>query len=373
MAGCGALAVVVMLSCGGQANRAAKHPADTDVLRAPGRTDSVPHDPDDPAVWVHPTDPSRSLIVATDKHESTGGLYVYGIDGRQRQAVMPLDRPNNVDVEYGVRVGGRTVDIAVVTERRERRLRVFAFRRDGTGVDEIVPGGVPVLGGQAGPAGEPMGIALYKRPADLVVFAIVAPKSGGSTDYLWQYRLVDDGRALKGEFVRRFGSFSGLGPVPGEEGEIEAVAVDDQLGFVYYSDERFGIRKWHADPDHPGAGRELAAFGLEGYQGDREGLAVFARGDGTGYLVSSDQVPSGTRLHLYPREGTAGRPHEHPRLAVIQTEADETDGLEVVSHPLPGYPGGLLVMMNSTPRNYLLFDWWQVARRVTGSDGPQRP
>ena len=44
--------------------------------------------------------------------------------------------------------------------------------------------------------------------------------------------------------MRRFGTFSGLG-------EIEAVAVDDALGYVYYADEGTGIHKWHADPDAP--------------------------------------------------------------------------------------------------------------------------
>ena len=38
-----------------------------------------------------------------------------------------------------------------------------------------------------------------------------------------------------------------------------------------YSDERFGIRKWHADPNHPDAAKELAVLGRDGYQGDREG------------------------------------------------------------------------------------------------------
>ena len=42
------------------------------------------------------------------------------------------------------------------------------------------------------------------------------------------------------------------------------VAVDDALGFVYYSDERFGIRKYRADPDAPDAATELASFGTDG-------------------------------------------------------------------------------------------------------------
>lgn len=326
-------------------------------------TDPVLHDADDPSIWISREDPTLGLIIGSDKVETKGGLYVFGLDGRLRQAVTPLDRPNNVDVEYGIGLAGRQHDICVVTERLQRRLRVFAIRSDGSGIDDISSGGgIPVLAGQAGEAGEPMGIALYKRPRDGAVFAIVSPKSGGATEYLWQYRLMDDGQGrVTGEFVRRFGHFSQRAAAPGEAGEIEAIVVDDELGFVYYADERFGIRKWHADPDHPHAGRELAAFGTEGYSGDREGLAIYREAGGRGYLLSSDQVPGRTRLHLYPREGAAGAPHNHPRLALIQTDADETDGLEVVEAPVGSFTLGILVMMNSGPKNFLVFDWRDIA------------
>jgi 3-phytase len=205
-------------------------------------TAQVPNDPDDPALWVHPGDPARSLILGTDKMAVTGGLYVFRLDGTVMQAITPIDRPNNVDVEYGLPVGGRTVDIAVVTERKQRRLRVFAIPADGGMLYDVAPGGIPVLGGQEGEAGEPMGVALYKRPRDGAIFAIVAPKTGAATDYLWQYRLRAAGSRVEGQLVRRFGAFSRQGAAPGEIGEIEAVVADDDRGYVYYADERFGVR-----------------------------------------------------------------------------------------------------------------------------------
>ncbi len=327
-------------------------------------TEAVSNDPDDPALWVHPRDASRSLILGTDKLAGTGALFVFGLDGVRRQVLAPLDRPNNVDVEYGVPAPGGRVDIAVVTERMKHRLRVYRILPDGSGLVDAVPNGVPVLEGEAGAEGEPMGIALYRRPHDAAVFAIVAPKTGPASGYLWQYRLVVGRDTVSASFVRRFGAFSGLGPVPGEAGEIEAVAVDDELGFVYYADERFGIRKWHADPDHADASRELSVFGRSGYQGDREGLAIYREDAGRGFVVSSDQVPGATRVMVYPRQGLPGRPHDHPLIAAVPTPADETDGLDVTSQPLPGLPGGLLVMMNSGPRTFLLFDWRAIAARL---------
>ncbi len=336
------------------------HAQQTQPLEPLRGTDAVPNDPDDPAIWVHPRDPAQSLVLGTDKIAGVGGLHVFGLDGRRRQTIQPLDRPNNVDVEYDVDLPGGHGDIAVVTERMRHRLRVFQIPANGGPLVDLAPSGLPVLAGQPGQAQEPMGVALYRRPNDGALFAIVAPKTGGRQRYLWQYAIEVKAGALTARLVRRFGGFSRIGAVPGEIGEIEAVVVDDELGFVYYADERYAIRKWHADPNHAQAARELAVFGTQGFEGDREGLALYRRPDGTGYLVASDQVVGGSRLMIFPREGVAGNPHEHPRLQMVPTPADQTDGLEVTSRALPGLPDGLLVMMNSGAKNFLLFDWTAV-------------
>ena len=198
-------------------------------------TEPVVEDSDDPAIWLHPDDPSRSLVIGTDKG---GYLFVFDLEGRiiAEKTVSGLGRMNNVDVEYGLMLDGVPTDIAVATERPTSKLRIYRL-------PEMTPvdgGGVEVFADQA-PANRPMGVALFKRPTDGAVFAIVSRKEGPSGSYLWQYRLHDDGEgqvtAIK---VREFGAWSGVT-------EIEAVAVDDVLGYVYYSDESTGIRKYHAD------------------------------------------------------------------------------------------------------------------------------
>ena len=265
-------------------------------------TVSLPNDPDDPAIWVHPTDPSRSLIIVTVKVAApAGAIVVYGLDGQIRQMISGIDRPNNVDVEYGVRIAGRRIDIAVATERLARQLRVFRIEPAAGRLTDL--GAIPILQGVEGEAGAPMGIGLYRRDRDNAVFAIVAPKTGPRDGYLWQYRLSDDGGGrLAASLVRRFGTFSAASVR--EENEIEAVAVDDALGYVYYADEADGIHKWHADPDHPDAERELAHFAREGFRGDREGIAIYALPDGTGYIVCTDQLDVDSEYHLYVRGGT---------------------------------------------------------------------
>ncbi len=289
-----------------------------------------------------------------------GALAVFGLDGSLRQLLKGADRPNNVDVEYGLDLDATPTDIAVLTERLGRRLRVYSISRDGLVIRDISAGTMPILDGAPGDEGAPMGIGLYKRPRDGAIFAIVAPKAGPKQSYLWQYRLEDDGTGhVKVTFVRRFGDFSGVG-------EIEAIAVDDELGFVYYADETAGIHKWLADPDAPGAGRELAVFATTGYQQDREGLGIYAMANGTGYIVSVDQVAGESVFHLYKREGEPGRPHDHSAdVLTFSGGADGTDGLDVTSAPLgPDFPDGLLAAMNSSGRNFLLFRWQDIRQQI---------
>ncbi len=315
-------------------------------------TEAVGKDPDDPAIWIHPSDPERSLILGTDKTATPqGGLYVFGLDGKVRQNITGLDRPNNVDVEYGLKLGGRRVDVAVLTERYQQRLRVYRIQPDGSGLSDISSGGLTVFEGQQGEQAAPMGIALYRRPRDGAVFAVVGRKTGPRDGYLWQYRLEDDGTGkVRAAKVREFGRFSGTG-------EIEAIAVDDALSYVYYADEGDGIHKWHADPDHPDAVRELAHFGRDGFRADREGIAIYAKPDDTGYIVCTDQLPGNSEYRVYRREGKTGAPHDHSELvAVLRGGADSTDGIEVTSTPLgTRFPNGLLVAMNSAGRNFLMY------------------
>ncbi|MCS6776864.1 MAG: phytase [Chloroherpetonaceae bacterium] len=329
-------------------------PADAPLTATPVlATQPVSTDPDDPAIWVHPDRPERSLLLGTNKTAAPdGALYVFDLRGRVRQVIRGLDRPNNVDVEYGLRLNGQPVDIAVVTERLQRRLRVYRISpRTGQLQDITSFGNTQVFTGEPGEQGAPMGIGLYRRPKDGAIFAIVSRKEGPTEGYLWQYRLQDDGRGrVAAVLVRKFGRFSG-------RGEIEAIAVDDPPGYVYYADEGDGIHKWYADPDHPDADRELAHFGKTGFQGDREGIAIYAQADGTGYVLCTDQLPGNSAYHLFRREGEPGNPHDHSRtIRIVLGGADETDGLDATAVPLGrAFPGGLIIAMNSGKKNFLVF------------------
>lgn len=308
-------------------------------------TDTVKWDTDDPAIWINSTDPSKSLIVGTDKHKD-GALYAFDLKGEIVNKSIQLNRPNNVDVAYGFPYKGDLIDIAVVTERYEQKVRIFKLPE----LEPIDDGDLIVFDGNTERA--PMGIAMYKRKTDNSFFMFVGGKSGPKEGYIGQYLLKsDDQEKIKLTPVREFGKYSGIR-------EIEAIAVDDDLGYIYYSDEECGVRKYHADPDKEDANRELALFATEGFTRDHEGISIYKKTDKTGYILVSDQQAN--KFWIFPREGTAKDPHEHKPIKIIKASTEASDGNAVTNKPLPGFPLGLFVAM-SDDKTFQYYSWEDIA------------
>lgn len=321
----------------------------SEVIQPLYATEQVLYDTDDPAIWVNPDSPQESLIVGTDKGGDTGegGLYVFNLDGTidTTKSIIGVGRPNNVDIEYGLKLGGESVDIAVAAERVQNRLLIYSL----PDMKPLTDNGIEVFKGESERA--PMGISLYKRPADGAVFAIVGRKSGPKEGYLWQYLLEDDGSGkVKATLVRKFGAWSGVK-------EIEAIAVDDQLGYVYYSDEQVGVRKYYADPAMDN-NDELAFFAKEGFADDHEGISIYQETDSTGYVIVSDQ--GANQFHMFPREGSDNDPHSHPLVKTVKLSTQSSDGSEVTSADLGGrFPNGMFVAM-SEDKTFQVYSWDQL-------------
>lgn len=318
-------------------------PVREDALKPVVITQPTPHDTDDPAIWINPVDSSQSLILGTDK-DSDGGLYAYDLEGNIVNKVVNVSRPNNVDIAYNLRLGDTLTDVAVLTEREKNRIRIFRL----PDLQAIDGGGIPVFEGETGEdETAPMGIALYTRPTDTAIFAIVGRKSGPQVDYLWQYRLNGGDGTVKATLVRKFGQYSG-------EKEIEAIAVDNELGYVYCSDEGVGVRKYVADPD-AGNNEELALFAQGEVKDDHEGIALYKSSDSTGYILISNQQAN--TFVVYPREGEEGNPHQHSLLAEVPVSTVECDGADVTAVNLaPNFSNGLFVAM-SNGMVFHYYDW----------------
>lgn len=316
-------------------------------------TAKAKHDTDDPAIWVNPADMTRSLIVGTDK-DSDGALYVYDLRGNIINTVTGLKRPNNVDIAYSLELGDTLVDIAVVTERETNSIRVFSLP-DMKALDN---GGIPVFVNQEQRA--PMGIALYTKQDSVgksQIYAIVSRKEGPPDGYLFQYLLKPDSQGvITGELIRQFGEYSG-------KKEIESIAVDNELGFVYYSDEQTGVRKYYADP--ASGNEELALFADFGFKEDNEGISIYRKSARTGYILVSNQ--SDHSFMVYPREGTDGDPHFHPLIAEIPVSATQSDGSDVSALNFgEPFTEGIFIAM-SDDRTFHFYDWRKFQRLIDAS------
>ncbi|GGE98072.1 3-phytase [Chishuiella changwenlii] len=313
-------------------------PIPKDALKPTVTTQPTPNDTDDPAIWINHKNPSESIVIGTDKEEAVGGLYAYNLKGEIINKITPLNRPNNVDVAYGFSYQGKKIDIAVTTERANHKIRIVSLPDfkliDNDGIDVFENEEIR----------DPMGIAMYTQGDK--IYAIVGRKDGPSEGYLHQYLLADNNGKIEAKLVRKFGKYSG-------KKEIEAIAVDQELGYIYYSDETVGIRKYYADPTK--GNEELAFFGQKDFKRDHEGIAIYKTSNTDGYILVSDQQAN--YFNVYKREGTNGNANQHELVAKIPVSTVECDGADAVNFNFgSAFPKGFFVAM-SNGMTFQLYDW----------------
>ncbi len=300
-------------------------------------TEKTPNDTDDPAIWINPDDAAKSIVFGTDK-ETNGGIYAFDLNGKiiKEKSITGIQRPNNVDLEYGFQLNDSiAVDVIAFTEREKQQIRLFS-------VPDMKPldgGGFPVFEDETNIENRlAMGISLYKSPKDSSLFAIVSRKIGPSGSYLYQYKLESDSTGVSSTLVRKFGSFTG-----GKE--IEAIAVDNELGFVYYSDEGECVKKYYAEPNM--GNEELSCFGGEHFLEDIEGIAIARYPNGEGYIIVSDQQRG--QFNIFSRK-------DNSFIKAVNLSTTETDGCDVVTVPLNNtFPNGLFAAMNDQ-KNFYFYD-----------------
>lgn len=302
-------------------------------------TEHTLHDTDDPAIWVNKEDPSKSIVFGTDK-DTDGAVYAFDLQGKiiEEKTLRGLKRPNNVDIRYDFKLNDSTlVDVMVFTERERQQFRMFSI----PDMKPLDGGGFPVFENATEPEHNlPMGISLYQSAVDSALYAIVGRKSGPLDGYLHQYLLTPtpEGDKVNAELVREFGKFSG-------SKEIEAIAVDDANGIVYYSDEGKCIGKYYAEPSK--GNEELACFGGEYFLDDIEGIAVVSNYKGKDYLIVSNQ--QNYSFVIFDASDLSF-------VKEVNLGTVETDGCEVTTVGLGAtFPNGLFVAMNDE-RNFYMYD-----------------
>jgi 3-phytase len=300
-------------------------------------TEKTLHDTDDPAIWINKNNPEASIVFGTDKDEVNGGVYVFNLDGKiiKEKSITGISYPNNVDVEYGFALTDSTsTDIMVFSEREKHQIRMFSI----PDMKPLDNGGFKVFEDETDiEMKRPMGVSIYKNPKTEQVSVFVSRKNGPKKGYLYQYELISDSSGVKANLLRKIGDFSG-------KKEIEAIAVDDETGILYYSDEGFGIHKYDADPLK--GDKEIYCFGVEYFKDDIEGIAI-AKYDKKSFLIVSNQQAH--TFNIFDAD-------TNTFIKEINLGTLETDGCEVTNLALGDkFPNGLFVSMNDE-KNFFFHD-----------------
>ncbi|SHN47874.1 phytase [Cryptosporangium aurantiacum] len=415
------LTIALLAGTGAAAAESPPRAAVTAAVETPAEFDDEAggnSDADDPAIWVDPSDPARSLVIGTLKE---GGLAVYDLAGRQLQRIAPPAPPtaddapgrfNNVDVAYGVRLGRTTADLAIVSDRGRDQLRIY--RIDGTRaarplVDVTAPD-VPFAfnADQAAVNDQSTAYGLTTTVDGGTAWTVVSRRS---STQLGLFRLVNTARGvsyqradtltLPGRFRLPNGTTWTPCDEPGVGPQVEGVVVDPVAGVLYAAQEdvalwkidlrnhRFGaarivekVKEFGVPGTYDAAADECAYGANPGYGGTRitadvEGLAIYA----DRYLLVSSQGDSGFLVYDRRTLGYLGRYDVTDGAATDGVQ--HSDGTAVVHTRLNAtFPAGLLVVHDgeNTPAadgrantNFKLLDWRAVAKPLRLAVTPSAP
>jgi 3-phytase len=276
---------------------------------------------DDPAIYVHPTDPSKSFVLGTDKNKKGGGLRIFDLEGNQL-SFMPDGRMNNVDIRYGFSFGGKKIDIAVATHRTEKSLAIYEIKPDERGLSDRIDADIQF-------DFEPYGGCLYQNKEQGKLYFFVTSKKGDFE----QWALFDKGDGkISAKKARTLPMSS----------QAEGCVVDDMNKVIFVGEEDKAILKYEAEPEASDEHSIVDRVGVN-LTADIEGLALYKSGENEGYLIASSQGDS--TYAVYDRK----EPHVYiGSFRIVAKEGmegtEETDGIAVTNFPLgANFPKGLFI------------------------------
>ncbi|WP_338849454.1 phytase [Massilia sp. W12] len=302
-------------------------------------------DMDDPAIWLHPQESAKSLVVSAIKD---GGMRVYDLQGKLLQSIAPgalnhdskgKSRYNNVDIVYGFKLDDNSVvDLAIATDRGQDLIRVWKIDPQSAlpliDITSAAPlrlfPGAPAEGREQDAASDVAmsvskqhtgyGIAHYSDKASGKHFVLVNQRKQAR---IKQFELIAEAggkvnvAALAGRDWRFPYTWRGQNLRESNEQDasrdwspqFEGMVVDQRNGMLYAGQEDVGI--WRIDLKSGQADTqpvyETRGSGRESYSQngavvkhsffnpdskisrDLEGLSIYYGPNGGGYLIASSQ------------------------------------------------------------------------------------
>jgi 3-phytase len=302
---------------------------------------------DDPAIWVHPADPARSLVVGTNKR---AGLHLYDMQGQPLYFAQD-GKMNNVDLREGFRLGGRDVALVTASNGTSRGIAIYALDGEARRLVDVADGAQPTG------LSDPYGLCMYRSRRSGTTYVFISDPDGLVRQ--WELLATPEGR-VRARQVRdmRFSS------------QTQGCVADDETGALWVGEEDIGLWRLNAEP--AGAdGRRLVdrVEGSTRIHDDVEGMGIYDLGGGRGYVVISSQ--GNDSYAVYRREGNS----EYLGSFIVVADGargidgiSETDGIKITSRNLgPGFEHGAMIAQdgrNILPtgnQNFKMVSWSDIA------------
>jgi 3-phytase len=348
------LVVVAALDCACAVKVTGNYPVVQSTVTT-GPCHSTGDECDDSAIWIHPSDPTRSVIIGDDKN---GGMVLWDLRGTEIQFIDGSKYMNNVDVRYNFPLAGTFstgqlhshVALVGVTNETDGALTLYKVNpfssppgqlehANGTLAASTLPFGKELVYG---------GCMYYSRPTGRYYF--FANWKDGTVIQMG----LAGGSSVSGTVVRTFD----VG------GQVEGCVADDVHQTFYIGEEDVGIWKYGAEPEAGSTRTQVDRVGsATGLKADVEGLTLYYRSDGGGYLIASAQSRGlDVRNVVYERTAT------NTWVGTFRVQdTEETDGMDVTNFPLgPSFPHGVLVTHDAvpTPSRHRLTPFERIARAL---------
>ncbi len=344
------VAAALKLSVGQDAPQIA--PSKLALVQATMETTPVANDgdaADDPAIWVHPTDPAQSTIIGTNKKR---GLLVYDLSGKVLQE-LPNGKMNNVDLRQGFKLAGKSVALVAASDRTHKSIALYTVDPATRTLTSVADGHLPTG------LSDPYGLCMYQdRKGETFVFI------GDPDGLVRQWKLTATAAGKVRALPVRDLKF---------DTQTEGCVADDETGALYVAEEDVALWKLGADAKAGSAKKAIARVADNpALKDDLEGVAIYAQPKGKGYLVVSSQ--GNNTYAVFRREGDNAYVGSFAVNANGERGIDgisETDGLEVTSASLgAGLEGGAFVAQdgrNVSPpenQNFKLVPWSAIAEKL---------
>lgn len=301
---------------------------------------------DDPAIFIHPTNPYKSAVIGTDKQR---GLVIYDING---EIVHEYDfgRINNVDIRQNVEWNGKEITVVGGSNRTDNSLVFYQLDENTLELRPLFSQKV------SSKVDEVYGFCLY-NPDEVIYdnfdsrfYAFVVGKDGQVE--MHRLSLSADGSRFRANIISSFNVGS----------QCEGLVADDEYKVLYVGEEEVGIWKYELKGEISKSKKQVQLIkDNKALKADIEGLTIYYGKEGEGYLIASSQ--GNNSYAIFERTG------DHKYLGSFKIKASEnientfdTDGIDVTHLPFGDqFPNGIFIAQDGKngkeAQNFKIVDW----------------